>query len=96
METEGGACWEVDFRVMVHHVQASGDGWNEPREPAHVELDGPEPYRVTIYHPDSEYTELTFQRGSLMYRFFVAVLDRLDLDTLLDCLPEQADRYEPY
>lgn len=40
---------DVFLAVTYRTVRASGDGWYEPREPAHVELDG--------WTPDIELTD---------------------------------------
>lgn len=31
---------EYPLTVTYEFIKASGDGWNEPREPAHIEVDG--------------------------------------------------------
>jgi len=89
IETAGGARVELDFRLGVYQVPEEGDNWNSPRIPAHIEVDDPDPYHATWYHPDGEWTEFTFSRGSLAWLFFSGILDGLSNEELVDCLPEE-------
>jgi hypothetical protein len=76
LETPAGGLLEMDVTIEATWCPPSGDGWNEPREPGHYEVDAYYVTALTWYHPDDDHTTLQVQAGSVLALMGESYLDR--------------------
>ncbi len=88
VDLECGAQFGIEFDCTLDYCSASGDGWNEPREPAHWEPEGFEPTALLIQHPDGDETALQAPQGSLLHLFLEGLLALQDYRQLYNSVEE--------
>lgn len=87
IELPCGGSIELLFEYTETYVRGSGDGWNEPREPAHWEFDDTRVVYAYFRHLDGDCTGIDLHdEGSIMQRFFQAMLDRVQVDELAESI----------
>ena len=88
IDLESGGQFGIEFDCSLTGCPAEGDGWNEPRVPAHWEIDDVEPTALIVMHPDGTETYLPAPPGSILYQYTKGILDRQSTESLQEAVEE--------